>query len=57
MIIGKVRFAMRMNAMCWALSALVVVAACSSDGGSFEPAPTEVTKVTEAAREGYTFVR
>ncbi len=57
MIIGKVRFAMRMNAMCWALSALVVVTSCSSDGGSFEPAPTEVTKVTEAAREGYTFVR
>jgi pimeloyl-ACP methyl ester carboxylesterase len=46
---------MRMKTMFWALGALVV-AACSSDGGSFEAAPTEVTKVTEEARDGYTYI-
>ena len=54
MIIEKVRFVMRTKTM---LGALAVVAACSSDGGSFEVAPTEVTKVTEESRGGHTFVQ
>jgi pimeloyl-ACP methyl ester carboxylesterase len=38
-------------------AAAVILSACSSDDGSFEVAPTVVTKVTEEAREGYTFIR
>ena len=48
---------MRMKTMLGALGALVVVGACGSDDGSFEVAPTEVTKVTEESRGGHTFVQ
>lgn len=48
---------MRMKTGFGVLAALVVVGACGTDGGSFEVAPTEVTKISEEAREGHTFVR
>jgi pimeloyl-ACP methyl ester carboxylesterase len=36
--------------------AALALSACGSDADSFEVAPTEVTKVREEAREGYTFI-
>ncbi len=41
----------------WTLVALVLTAACGSDGESLEVPPTEVMKTNEEAREGHTLVQ
>lgn len=54
-VVGRLRVKLRDCSR--ATPAFVMVAACSSEGGSFEVPETEMNKVNEEAREGHTLVQ